>query len=177
MLVEGNSWVSSIIKRLTGSRYSHCGFLFDNEWTVEADFGGIVSRPASGYPWRYDLLEIKGLSAGEAEALRFWATQHLGGPYDYGKVLVAGVYLWLRRKLSECKILLQHVSRIQRILDNRQAFYCAEFVWEGLAHIGIPLQTPRMLAVPGDFVVEPALRLTEKEAPHVPRLADSADRG
>ena len=138
LLVKGNSFVSKIVKSITKSEYSHCGFLFGTT-TVEADFGGVQVRYIGNYPWPYEVREIKGMTWDKHYALHKWCLSQLGKPYDYMKII--GLFFEL----------VFHFSRLRSLLKSKNAFHCSEFVAEGLRHVGLDLGTATEVMTPSSI--------------------------
>lgn len=143
ILVKGNSFVSKIIKRVTDSEYSHCGFLFGNT-TVEADYGGVQVRDISTYPWPYDVFEINGMTWDKHYQLNKWCAAQIGKPYDYLKVI--GLFAEI----------MFHYSGVRSLLDSKTAFCCTELISQGLDVIGLSLNkslslTPQSLSLDPRF--------------------------
>jgi hypothetical protein len=159
MLVEGTSWISAIIKRESGSRFSHCAFAFVDRLeakTYESDFGGSISRQLADYPWPYTLYSVEGLTGNALQeiALRRWCVAKMSTPYDYTDVLGVG----LNRALTWLGI-PAYLLGWSRLLNNRKALTCIEFVDKGLLALPAPvvLSEPTTTAAPGDLAYDPLL--------------------
>lgn len=155
MLVRGTSIMAKAIQKATGSPYSHCGFVFtalDKQGslvahTVEADVGGVLTRPFDTYPWKADLFYLPDMTVEQEALLRKWALSKLGTPYDYGKVIGTGLNLLFKWAWA------------RPLLDCRKAFHCAEFVQAGLELVGHKLDTPETEITPARLCQEKSLVL------------------
>ena len=142
MLVKGTGLISWLIKRETGSIYSHCCWLIGDR-TFEIDRGGFSSSPLVGYPLPYDLFTVDGLDENNAVLLQRWCLAHKDAHYDYGKVLGQGLDLIL------------HVSGFRSILNSKRAMSCAEWVYNSADAMGIRFQKNQANLYPGDLCHDP----------------------
>lgn len=141
MLVKGTSWIAKAIQRTTVSPYSHAEIRIGN-LCYSADLGGVQTRRFDQYKWPYDLYNIVGMSPEKAHQLESWCRSRVGRRYDYGKVFGIGLDLLLYK------------GGFRPLFDNRNAYTCVEFVWDGCQHVGLTLSSPRANLVPGDLAFE-----------------------
>lgn len=111
------------------------------------DIGGFRSRALADYPWSYDLFKIKTFPESRVDEFRRWCDSHVRTPYDYGCVLAQGLAV------------VMHCCRLVRVLDNRRAMSCAEFVQAGLEKFAGAERRPKVAVTPGSFTTESMLEM------------------
>ena len=119
LLYPVRNWVGRLIGWQTRSNYAHVAFLLDNR-VYEAEYRqGVICRPPSEADSVAERYSVE-LSDSDHEKLIQWCDVRVGLGYD-----------WLA--------ILRFVSR-RRHDGWLHAYFCSEFVAEGLAYVGRPLQ-------------------------------------
>ena len=144
LFVQGTSWVARAIQTATQSPFSHVGFVFGDQ-TYEADIPRVVSRDLRTYPWPHSVRDIRGMDLEKSRRLQAWCDGQFQrrASYDFGAVL--GFFLDL----------CLHTTQFRSILSSRRAFQCAEFVWEGLAFVGLQPNGRCEEATPASLAADP----------------------
>lgn len=144
LLVQGTSPLSWLIKRFTGSPYSHVGLVIGG-LTYEMDTGGFRSIPVAGYPWPSTLHRLEGMTPEKRQIILLKALEFKNRRYDYGKVLGMGLDLAL---------LGLGLRSFRQRLDHRYATECAEMVIYCLEAAGYTFAVKQDEATPGTIAKE-----------------------
>ena len=92
ILYSGKGIMSWLIKKVTGSKWSHVAWILDNETILESDAstGGVVKSPLSKYinptndlEGRFKIVKIKQISKNQLNSALMSAIEKIGNKYDY----------------------------------------------------------------------------------------------
>lgn len=112
---KGKSFISRIIRMLTGSPYTHVAIAISNNTILEADrFIKVGLRPIADHEV-YCIMRYTGLTKEQQSTIFAGATSYIGAKYDYLSILT-----WLVRLITN--------SGGHGLVNNANKVYCSELI-------------------------------------------------
>jgi len=118
VLVKGNSIISSLIKDVQNSQYSHVAGIIKENVIIEADWDGVNYNALDYYNGMADIYRCDSLTKGKRYVLPKLAINELKDPYDYLLLIVQLIRYWFNLKLpyisvnrQQCGVLWVNIYR------------------------------------------------------------------
>lgn len=118
-----NGW---LIRKATGSHYTHCGVYYGDNKIIEAQFGGVQLSSLD----KYQGLTIHSFRHQDAdpemmEQVVTWMGTQLGKGYDYMGVLGIGLHMLGMNR--------------NNMMDDKSKYWCSEFIADAYLKFGLSL--------------------------------------
>lgn len=157
LLTEGNSRAAALVRRLTGSAWSHVSMYVgpldehpDPRCIVEADIAaGVRAVPLSEFKGqRARILRPKALDDAERGRLAQWVVSRIGDPYDLA-------HAW-----ALARWLLRLAPSPRAMANDAKRFICSTLLAQAFLFVGFPIAAAETRSViPRDFESAPGFEV------------------
>ena len=175
LLYRGKGLVSRMVKRVTGSPYSHAAWVLsehavlESEWTLFGERGGVHVNELHKYDLRRcDFFRLQGVSREELEIVLQEALQHLNDRYDWS-LFFALFKEWVKENACFWRWFQNPNKRKLRLRNQRHGWICSELIATPLyrkLEWTFSDRTPYEATTPGDIAESQILGRVRKLKVH-----------